>query len=225
MARHRAKGIVMTGRALRFDLDMPPSVNAAFANVAGRGRVLSASARTWKKRAAMEISLQARGIRFMGQYNLAVKLSDAGLTHDRDCDNALKLLLDAIVKSGAVIDDNHRCLRSIDLEWRPDLPPGTCRVVIAELSPLPISRRAKPARAPRRIGTAQIGPHAAPGVAEASDPGQDTGLQERPPTGQRHDSGSTSEKPQAIKRNIPASIMSALRRRGIRVSPERVAVQ
>jgi hypothetical protein len=132
--------------------------------------VLTAKAREWKKQALAEIRCQLRTARFLGQYRLSVLLSNVGLSHDRDYDNALKLLLDAIVKSGAVIDDNHRCLRSIDLEWRRDLPPGTCRVVIAELSPLPISRPAKPDRVPPSRGMLQIGDCAASGVAKRVGP-------------------------------------------------------
>ncbi len=136
----------MTARMLSLDLTLPPSLNACFVNVVDQGRVLSAAARAWKKRATMEISIQARGARFLGQYHLSVRLSDTGLSRDRDCDNALKLLLDAVVKSGAVIDDNHRCLRSIDVEWCSALPAGRCTVEVHEIWPEPLPKPTKALR-------------------------------------------------------------------------------
>ena len=91
-------------------LPLPPSVNAAYAQNAEGKRVMTAKAREWKKAAAVDIRAQLRGDRFMGCYRLAVRASDA---EDRDCDNMLKALADAMVKSGAWRDsqtsNTHRC--------------------------------------------------------------------------------------------------------------------
>jgi hypothetical protein len=135
----------MTARTLRLELQLPPSVNNAYCQTAGGRRVLTPKARLWKKQAAANIRAQLlvhRCLPFSGTYSLTVRLADHG--RDRDGDNALKLLIDAIVCSGAVVDDNRRCLRSLALEWSPDLPASTCEVYIEEISPAPIPKPAAP---------------------------------------------------------------------------------
>ncbi len=139
---------MMTTRTLHLDLTLPPSVNSAYCQTAEGRRVLTAKARQWKKQAAADIGAKLLAQRcqpFGGTYSLAVCLADQG-GRDMDGDNVLKLLIDAIVRSGAVADDNRRCLRSLALEWSPDLPAGTCEVRIEEISPQP---HPKPAKAPR----------------------------------------------------------------------------
>jgi hypothetical protein len=42
----------MTGRALRLELPLPPSVNNIYCQAAGGRRVLTKKARRWKKQAA-----------------------------------------------------------------------------------------------------------------------------------------------------------------------------
>ena len=77
----------MSARALRLDLDLPPSLNSCFANVAGRGRVKTAIYRRWQKAALAEIQAQARGVTFPGRFRLAVLASDRDLHRRRDADN------------------------------------------------------------------------------------------------------------------------------------------
>ncbi len=119
---------------LTLTLTLPPSINGAYAQNADGKRVLTAHARQWKKQAGADIRAQLVGVRFMGTYGLAVKLSDLALPHDRDCDNTLKLMLDAFVKSGTVADDSHRFLRFASVEWSSAVTVGTCEVTIAELT-------------------------------------------------------------------------------------------
>ena len=138
---------------------------------------MTAHARHWKKQAGVDIRAQLLGVRFTGTYSLTVKLSDLALDRDRDCDNTLKLMLDAFVKSGAVVDDNHRHLRAVSIEWCSTVCAGTCEVTIAELTPEPI---AKPVTAKAR--------------------------------------------PRASS-SVPASILVALRQRGINVTADRVHLQ
>ncbi len=143
----------MTGRALRLDLDLPPSVNAAFANVPGRGRVRTSIYRQWQKAALASIAAQARGITFPGTFRITAQASDRELTRDRDADNLGKALADTLVKAGIIADDNHLHLRSIGLAWASDLAAGSCRVTVIELSPEPLRR---PAAAPRRTAKQEL---------------------------------------------------------------------
>ena len=156
-------------------LNLPPSVNSAYTTSAEGKRVMTSKAREWKKQAGMDIRAQLRGIRFLGCYRLSVRASDVALSHDRDADNMLKSLVDAVVKSGVVLDDNHRHMRGVSIDWDSALPEGQCLALIEELAPEPLPRPTAKAR-PK-------------------------------------------------SKEIPASIMAALRARGIRVSPERVHVQ
>ncbi len=158
----------MTARTLSIDLQIPPSVNAAFCNVPGKGRVRSSIYRRWQKAALAEIQAQARGVHFAGTFRLAVLASDLDLTRRRDADNLGKAVADTLRKAGVIEDDSHLHMRSIELTWTPDLPAGACRVVIDELSSAPISR---PARIRQRIGMAQISTQEGLGVAEASTEG------------------------------------------------------
>src|SRR5208282_1325107 len=188
----------MTSRALSLDLTLPPSVNGLYATTGDGRRVKTRHYRTWRKQAMAEIAIQARGVKFAGTFRIEIAASDQGLVRDRDCDNLGKAIADALTKAGVIEDDCYRFMRSINLTWTPDLSRGTCRLVIAELSTLPISRPAKPARVHQRIGMPQISAQARLGVAE---------VKKRPPTGQRRVSGAVSLNSQAVPRKIPASIM------------------
>jgi Holliday junction resolvase RusA-like endonuclease len=175
----------MTARTVRLDLDLPPSVNSAFANVPGKGRVRTTVYRQWQKGALAEIQVQVRGVTFRGAFRLAVLASDQGLSRDRDADNLAKAVSDILVRAAIVADDNHQHMRAIDLEWRSTLPAGRCVVEVREISPTPLP---KPTKAPR-----------------PKDAGCNTCS--------------------IAKAAVPASIMTALRRRGINIAPGRIRIQ
>ena len=127
----------MTGRQLVLDLPLAPSVNACFCNVPGKGRVHTASYRTWQKQALASIAAQAHGITFPGTFRIAVLASDRELIRRRDCDNLGKALCDTLVRAGIIADDSHLHMRSIALAWDSTIPAGTCRVTLTELAPAP----------------------------------------------------------------------------------------
>jgi Holliday junction resolvase RusA-like endonuclease len=173
----------MTGRTLSLDLVIPPSLNGAWCNVPGRGRVRTATYRTWARQALAAISIQARGASFPGSFRVSVLASDRELTRRRDVDNLGKALCDTLTKAGIIADDCYLHLRSIALAWTPDLPAGSCLVTVIELAPVPLP---KPAASPRRV------------LKQASSRNTRAGAK------------------------VPASIMAALKRRGINVTAERV---
>jgi Holliday junction resolvase RusA-like endonuclease len=173
----------MTARQLSLDLDLPPSINAAFANVPGRGRVRTSIYRQWQQAALAAIAVQARGMTFAGRFRVMLLASDRELTRRRDVDNLGKALCDVLTKSGVIADDCYLHLRSIMLAWTPDLPAGSCRVAITELSAEPLP---KPAKAPRQA--------------------VNVGFRRNTRAGAK----------------VPASILAALRARGINVDASRV---
>ncbi len=170
-------------RVLSLDLPMAPSVNASFANVPGKGRVHTASYRAWQKQALASIATQAHGATFPGTFRIAVLASDRELTRPRDCDNLAKAIADTLTKAAIIPADDYRHMRAISIEWSPELPAGTCRVSVIELSAVPLP---KPAASPRRV------------LKQASSRNTRAGAK------------------------VPASIMAALKRRGINVTADRV---
>jgi Holliday junction resolvase RusA-like endonuclease len=95
----------MTEAVARFDVEipMPPSLNGAYANMAGVGRVKVTRYRRWQDAAVamIRVSIPA-AMRIAGQVNVHILLP---LKMRGDCDNRIKPVLDALVKSGRIDDD------------------------------------------------------------------------------------------------------------------------
>jgi Holliday junction resolvase RusA-like endonuclease len=107
-------------------LPMPPSVNGAYRNVPGVGRVKTRVYRDWATEAALLMKIQARG-RIDGPYAIHVEV-DRPDKRRRDLSNLLKVLEDTIVAQGLVEDDS-LCER-IKMRWteKIDGRPGPVRV-------------------------------------------------------------------------------------------------
>ena len=86
------------------DLRRPPSVNALFANIGGKGRVKTAAYRAWVSEAAWEIRLAARAYRIEGRFGIVIVLG-ACPGHSPDVDNMIKPIVDALVRAGVTADD------------------------------------------------------------------------------------------------------------------------
>jgi Holliday junction resolvase RusA-like endonuclease len=86
-------------------LPMPPSINRAFRNVPGRGRVKTRDYRKWRDDAVKLIHAQVRADKRIGG-NVAVTIS-LSATMRGDADNRIKGILDALVDSGRIDDDRH----------------------------------------------------------------------------------------------------------------------
>lgn len=86
-------------------LPPPPSINRAFRNVPGKGRVKTRDYRQWRQAAAQTIVAQVRADqRIGGAVSVAINLP---ATMTGDIDNRIKGLLDALVASGRIDDDKH----------------------------------------------------------------------------------------------------------------------
>lgn len=119
----RANGkITPAADVVRVDIPLPPSVNAAWQNVVGKGRVRSPEYRRWHKQAYAELMLQKPG-RVVGKFAAVI---DLGRVNRRcDADNRCKPILDLL--KGDVVEDDSLCER-VSIGWSDLVPSG--RVVV-----------------------------------------------------------------------------------------------
>lgn len=85
-------------------LSLPPSLNNAYVNVPGVGRVLSKEYRAWRKGAGWEIAAQRPGS-VAGPYTLHIVLPK--LPPNSDPDNRVKGVSDILQEHGVVTNDKH----------------------------------------------------------------------------------------------------------------------
>jgi crossover junction endodeoxyribonuclease RusA len=106
------------------DLPKPPSVNALFSNVPGRGRVKSKEYRDWIEAAGWTL-LSQKPAHVTGPVSLDYLMHDSGRV---DLGNLEKPLTDLLVTHGIIEDDKRSIVRRITLEWSPHVE--GCRVHI-----------------------------------------------------------------------------------------------
>lgn len=83
----------------------PPSVNRAFRNVPGKGRVKTRDYRLWRRDAIVSIFAQVRAdLRIGGPVVVSINLP---AKMRGDIDNRVKGILDALVASNRIDDDKH----------------------------------------------------------------------------------------------------------------------
>lgn len=99
---------------LSFRLPYPPSVNKAFRNVAGRGRVKSKEYRAWAEEAAIRARLQIKTQRVPGPFRCEI-IATKPDNRRRDLDNLLKTALD-LLNSESIIDDDSQC-QDLRIRW------------------------------------------------------------------------------------------------------------
>lgn len=118
-------------KVLVLNLPLPPSVNALFANVPGRGRVRTKLYRRWSKD-ALEYAWLSKPYggfpRFDGAFDVQITVP---LKMRGDVDNRLKPVLDWLKKPGAIIADDEKAF-SATIARGEDIEPGFCRVYVYE---------------------------------------------------------------------------------------------
>lgn len=115
-------------------LPLPPSVNALYANVPGRGRIKSERYRVWLNAAGWELAAQ-KPRRVSGDYQLWI-WAEKPDRRRRDLGNLEKPISDLLVAHGVVSDDS-QC-SEIHIYWQ-----GSGRECLVKIDP------AIPARLPK----------------------------------------------------------------------------
>ena len=110
--------------AIRLTLPLPPSVNAAYVNVVGRGRVSSKALTNWKKDAGWRLQSQPRA-QFAGPFRVAIYIPE---NMPGDADNRVKPCLDLLVSHRVTPDD--RFARSVLVERCEAVSHGECLIVV-----------------------------------------------------------------------------------------------
>ena len=85
-------------------LPHPPSVNAMFRNVRGRGRAKTDRYKVWLNAAGWDIKAQ-RPERIAGP--VAIDITVQRRNRNSDIDNLIKPILDLLVTHGVIDDDKH----------------------------------------------------------------------------------------------------------------------
>lgn len=99
---------------VRISLPMPPSVNHAFVNVSGKGRVRSDAYRKWADHAGWLIKAQR-----VKPFNVPVRVRiEIKPENNRafDLDNRTKAVLDLLVTHGVLHDDSNKWVRGVTIE-------------------------------------------------------------------------------------------------------------
>lgn len=101
---------------VRVEIPLPPSVNMAWVNVPGKGRVRSPEYRRWHKLAFDELTLQ-KPARIAGKFCAVINLGR--IKRRADVDNRTKPILDLL--AGVVTDDDAMCER-VSTGWSDTVP-------------------------------------------------------------------------------------------------------
>ena len=112
------------------DLPAPMSLNNAYSNIPGRGRVLTKRGRAWKDEATAMIMAAGPRHRFQGEVLVQLIFCPSMSSPRIDTDNCAKLILDVLVTMGILPDDNRTTVVDLLLSWRGyDLPTGSRAIV------------------------------------------------------------------------------------------------
>ena len=112
---------------ITLSLPFPPSVNALYRNVSGRGRVKTERYKTWLRAAGNELLATPLGQRvpIEGKFILTV-LAGRPDKRIRDLDNLLKAPLDLLQAHGLIKNDG--LAQSITVAWSPMV--AKCRIEV-----------------------------------------------------------------------------------------------
>lgn len=128
------KRVKEQGPAIEYTLDpqeiylpFPPSVNAMYRNVQGRGRVKSGLYKDWEEAAGHDLKRQ-NPKRHKGAVELTIYLQEPDNLRQKDCSNFAKATEDFLVKAGIIEGDGHSIVRSCKQVWSSET--RGCRVSI-----------------------------------------------------------------------------------------------
>lgn len=108
---------------MTYDLPFPPSVNAMYRNVNGRGRVKTQEYKDWLIEAGLMLRRQ-KPAAVVGQAELLIELDH---TRRGDATNRIKAVEDLIVAHGILADDSKKFVKRVTVSWEPITG---CRVTI-----------------------------------------------------------------------------------------------
>lgn len=119
---------------IRLTLPVPPSLNHAFANAPGIGRVKTKAYKAWITGAGWHLKAQGPLVPLIGEVTVEIRI---GLRGNRgDVDNRVKGVLDLLVRHHIIEDD--RKVRKVSAEWADDI--GACEVTIYPVSSAVMAR-------------------------------------------------------------------------------------
>ena len=114
---------------IRLSLPIPVSVNAAYTNVPGVGRVKTRAYKQWLKQADLHLMIQKRALRpVSGPLRITVWLPEE---MRGDVSNRTKLPEDFLVSRKVTPDDKHNW--SVTAERSINVQPGMCEIEIEEV--------------------------------------------------------------------------------------------
>ena len=97
-------------------LPRPPSVNALYRNVVGKGRAKTKLYKTWIKAAGWELDSQG-AVAISGPVSIDIAVSEVGGPKTEDLDNKAKAILDLLVTHKVIEGDAKPYVREIRLHW------------------------------------------------------------------------------------------------------------
>lgn len=127
-------------------LPFPPSVNGLFAHGIVKGKVRrfpTKAYKAWQREAWVAIK-QARHPRFKGKVRVVIEFVPPN-KRPRDPDNFNKAVLDSLVKSGVIVDDNNQVIVEFKPLWKPSGPAPGAFVTVEDLEAtnMPTDKRQK----------------------------------------------------------------------------------
>lgn len=112
------------GECASIKIPMPVSVNSAYRNLAGVGRVKTKELKNWRLEAEWELARQ-KPPRFVGQVDICITLRYPPKGR-ADCSNYIKCVEDLLVHCGVIEDDSCKYVRSVSARWSHE--ETSCRV-------------------------------------------------------------------------------------------------
>jgi Holliday junction resolvase RusA-like endonuclease len=97
----------------RAAVPMPPSLNNAFVNVAGKGRVRSKAYRAWAEVAGWMVKARMNGA-VNGPVTVSIDICPS-TRRAYDLDNRAKPCLDLLVSCGVIPDDSNKIIKALTI--------------------------------------------------------------------------------------------------------------